>query len=89
MWTTILAFIGPVLVRVLSSLSIGLVAYTGFNALANRLINDAVTGLNSMPSQVLQWAGLLGVDKFISIIMSALLARFAIRGLNAIGVKKI
>lgn len=88
MWSTILAFVGPLLVRILGSLSIGLVAYVGFNELAQRLVGEAVASLSSLPASLVQWAGLLGIDRFVSIVLSALLARFALRALNVIGVKK-
>lgn len=88
MWSTILAFVGPLLVRILGSLTIGLVAYTGFNELANRLVNDAISTFQGLPASMVQWAGLLGVDKFVSILASAFVARVALRALNVIGVKK-
>lgn len=84
----ILGLIGPILARILAQLGVGLVAYVGLTELGDRLVGQAVSGLQSMPAVVAQWAALLGADKAISIILSAYLARLAIAATKNISLKK-
>lgn len=84
----ILGLVGPLLARIFAQLGVGLVAYVGLTELGERLVSQAVTGLQSMPALVAQWAALLGVDKAVSIVLSACLARLAIVATKNLGFKK-
>lgn len=84
----ILGLIGPVLARIFMQLGVGLVAYVGLTELGERLVGQAVSGLQSMPSIVVQWAALLGVDRAISLVLSAYLARLAIAATRNVGFKR-
>lgn len=89
MWQAIIAFITPAVARILQALGVGMVAYVGLSALVERLVAEAVASLSGLPGALAAWVGLLGIDQFLSIMLSALIARVAIAALSNIGLKKV
>lgn len=89
MWQAILAFITPAVARMLQALGIGMLSYVGLSALVERLVSEAVASLAGLPATLAAWVGLLGIDQFLSIMLSALIGRVAIQALTNIGIKKV
>lgn len=67
------------LAKILFSIGIGFMTYTGIQALVEQFL-DASTGfLSQLPSEILALLHIAGVDQAISIIGGALLTRAAIQ----------
>lgn len=73
---------GSLVGRVLVSLGVGLVAYSGLSTSLTWLKNMAVASAMGLPPEVLGMMSVLRVGSSISIIFSAILARLVINGLS-------
>jgi len=74
---------GSIVGRVLISLGIGFVTYSGIDFLLNALKTQVVSGFGGLPATAVGILGLMKVDVAISIIFSALLARLVLNGLTS------
>lgn len=74
--------------RVLVSLGIGVVTYTGFSSSIDWLKSNAVSNLQGLGSDVVGMLSVLQVGTSISIIFSAMMARLLLQGLQGDTVKK-
>lgn len=74
--------------RVLVSLGIGVVTYTGFSSSIDWLKSQAVSNLQGLGSDVVGMLSVLQVGTSISIIFSAMMARLLLQGLQGDTVKK-
>jgi len=61
----------PVVFRVLAILGIGIITYTGADSLINLLGDQIAQQFTGLPPQLAQVFGILNVDKFATIIISA------------------
>ena len=84
----LLTIVGSMVGRVLVSLGIGVVTYTGMSVLLNWLKAMSISYLSAVPGEVLGILGLLKVGVVISIIMSAVAAKLVLSGLTSGTVKK-
>lgn len=75
--------IGTLVGRVLISLGIGYVAYSGIDTMVTYAKTTALSNIQGLPATALQLAGVLQVGTCINILTSALLARLVIRGLTS------
>jgi len=67
-----------------------LVTATGLSILVNTYLVDWVAAISSGPAKVVQFALMIGVGEFVSIVGSAFLTRVAILSLsNVLGVRKV
>lgn len=77
--TTLAAFligmVGPLVLRALTMLGIGIMTFTGVTALVQGLIDLAVNNWASLPSDVLALASIAGVPTCLGIICGAFVAR--------------
>lgn len=77
--TTIAAFlmgmVGPLVLRALTMLGIGLITFTGVTAAVQGLIDLAVSSWGGIPGDVLALAGLAGIPACLGIICGAYIAR--------------
>jgi hypothetical protein len=75
--------------RVLIAIGFGIVAYTGISTLLDTLKAQAISNLNSVPSDIIGIMGLMKVDVSLSIIFSAIATRLLIMGLTSGVIKKM
>lgn len=74
---------GTIAGRVMVSLGIGLVTYTGVSASLDWGASFIASSMNSLPSVSLQVLGLLGVQRDIAIFLGAISARLVMNGLSS------
>ena len=74
---------GSIVGRVLISLSIVYVTYTGVSALLGWIKGQVVAYLVGAPGTIVAIMGLLKVDVAVSIVFSALTARLVLQGLTS------
>lgn len=69
--------VGPLAVRVLTSLGIGVISYAGLTVSVNAAISYAQTQYTGLPSAVANLAGLAGFGECLGIITAAITFRVA------------
>ncbi len=74
--------------RALIGIGVGIVTYTGFKVLLDKVQSDVVSNLKGVPVEIIQIMGLLEVDTCVSIIFSAYLGKLIVSGLSSGSVKK-
>lgn len=79
---------GTLVGRVLVSLGIGMVVFTGIDASITWARDAAISSLQGLPGNALRVAGVLKIGTAISILSSALLARMTLQGLTGGTLKK-
>lgn len=85
MWATLLlSLTGSIVVRVPSTLGLGIVTYTGFTAVLDLVYRRIASSFAALPADMAQLVFLSGLPTGISIILSALAARLALVQLKKI-----
>lgn len=77
---------GPLAVRVLTGLGVGVATYSGVKALLDMLLSEVQTNMNSLGGQLLQFAAVFNLDRAIMIIFSAYTVRLTFMGMTAAGI---
>jgi hypothetical protein len=86
----LLEIAGSMVGRVLLSLSLGYVEYSGVSALIDATKTSAVSAITSFgASGLAAWAGFFRIDVHISIIISAIGVKVALNGLGGNKVRKL
>lgn len=75
--TFLLNIAGPLVMRVLVTLGMGTVTFTGVTAAMNTLIGEAQSTWSSLPTDVLAFASIAGVPQALGIICGAYTSRVA------------
>jgi hypothetical protein len=83
-WNFLLGITGPIVVRVLATLGIGIVTYTGLTAIVQTVYQQIQLSFNSLPSDIAALVFLSGLPQGISIMLSALAARIAMTQVSKI-----
>jgi len=76
------SIVGPLAAKVLTAIGIGAVSYVGITALLSNVKSYLINQISGAPSEVLAILGLLKVDIAMNIILSAVIARAVISGMN-------
>lgn len=79
---------GSIVGRVLISLGLGFVAYSGISVLLSWIQNEIFSGLLGVDPLILTVASLLQVDTAINILFSAVAIRLVLQGLNGGSITK-
>ncbi|MCX7206986.1 MAG: DUF2523 family protein [Proteobacteria bacterium] len=74
--------------RALIGLGVGVVTYTGFKMVLEKLQSDVISSFQGLPVAVIEVLGLLEVDTCVSILFSAYLGKMVVSGLTSGSVKK-
>lgn len=77
--------LGPLVIKVLTSLGIGAVSYVGINLLLGQVKSHIITQFGNAGNDTLMLLGLAKVDICINIILAAVTARAVISGMKASG----
>ncbi|WP_429200424.1 DUF2523 domain-containing protein [Aeromonas veronii] len=73
----LLSIASPIVIRVLLQLGIGIVSYIGVEAAVNGLISLAQSNWSGLPSIVLQFMAISGVNSALGIIAGGVTARLS------------
>lgn len=85
MWATfLLGITSPIVTRVLTTLGIGIVSFTGLSAVLTLVSNTIQADFNSLPADVVAIVFLSGLPQGMAIILSALSARIGMMQLSKI-----
>ena len=85
MWAALLlSLTAPIVVRVLTTLGLGVVTYTGFTAVLDTVYIRIQQSFAGLPADTAQLVFMSGLPTGISIILSALAARIALIQLKKI-----
>lgn len=76
--TFLLAMVQPLVARVLVSLGLSLVTFTGMSMVIDTLTSRAVSAWGGLPASILQLAGLAGIGEALSIITGAVATKILI-----------
>ncbi|MFQ2741211.1 DUF2523 domain-containing protein [Aeromonas caviae] len=74
----LLSISSPIVVRVLSQLGIGIVSFIGVEAAVNQLISMAQSHWMGLPSVVLQFMAIAGLNTALGIIAGGVSARLTL-----------
>lgn len=75
--------------RVLISLGVGSVVFTGMTVLLNSIEMQILSGFTSLPPIVANIAGLLEMDTFVTVILSALSVRVTLVTFGGLNPKQL
>lgn len=78
----LISLIGHIVFRVLISLAIGYITYTGVSTSLNWFMDMAVTQFDALPREIYNIVALTKIGSVISIITSALTIRLVLSGLK-------
>lgn len=73
---------GPVAVRVLLALGVGIATFTGLDVAVGVLKETIQGDLAGLPAVVIQFAGILRIDVAVNLIFGAITGRLALQGLS-------
>ncbi|WP_137885734.1 DUF2523 domain-containing protein [Pseudomonas sp. 2FE] len=82
-FTFLTTILGPLVVKVLTSLGIGAVSYVGINMLLDQVKSYVVSSFGGAGADTLALLGLAKVDIAVNIVLSAVTARAVYAGMNA------
>jgi len=80
---------GTIVGKVLISLGIGYVAYTGMDVSITWVRDQALANLSGLGADIVNMAGVLRIGSAINILTSAMLARLTLNGLTSGVLKKM
>lgn len=83
LWGGLISVAGTLVGRVLISLGIGYVTFTGVDASLDWAKAEFLAGLSGAPAAAVGLAGVLKVGQCVSMLLSALTARLVLAGLTS------
>ena len=87
-WNALLAILGSVVARVVTSLGMGVVTYTGVSASMTFFRDLAIQHLSQLPPSVFGMLGVMKVGVCISMVISAIVMRFTLNGMSSDTIKR-
>jgi hypothetical protein len=85
LWSAFVAIAVPLAVRVLGALGLGVATYTGIKVLIDWALDFVKTNINALGGDVLVYVAVFNVDRFMTIVFSAMLVRLVFVGLTSAG----
>lgn len=89
LWGALIQIAGTLVGKVLISLGIGYVAYSGMDVSISWVRDLALSNLSALGADTVKVAGLLKIGTAVNILTSAMLARLALNGLTGGVLKKM
>lgn len=80
------AIIVHLCVKVLFALGIGYVTFNGVNTLMDYARNQLQSYIGALPPEMLQIVGLMNIDIYINMVISAMVIKLGFKGVTAAGV---
>ena len=87
-WGALIQIAGTLVGKVLVSLGIGYVTYSGIDTSLAWAKGQFLAGMSGLPAAAVQLAGLMNVGECVSMLLSAVAARMVLAGLTAGGTVK-
>lgn len=84
-WSSFVAIAGPLVVRVLAAIGLGVVAYAGISELMDTLFDLVQTNIGALGADILQFVAVFNVDRFFTMVFSAFTIKLVFMGLTATG----
>ena len=84
-WVAFSFIIVPMILRVLVSLGIGWVIYSGITELLEYISNTVQSHMGTFGPEILGFLGLLNIDRAITIVLSAVAIRATLNGMTGQG----
>jgi hypothetical protein len=84
-WSSLLSLVGHLVYRVVVSLGVGWVTFTGISFLVDQLLSFAQSQVSSLDPAMFQIFALLRVDDAIAMLASAISIKFTLIGMTAAG----
>lgn len=81
----LLMLVTPILSRIIGAIGFGLVSYTGVKFVLNQLEDAMRDSISGMPPPMFAILSLAGFGNALTVIMSALLIRAYMNGMNSAG----
>lgn len=78
LWSFLLSAAGPLALRVIASLGMSVIAFTGVDTALSGLISTAQSSWAGMPAAVLGLAGVAGLPACLGLIAGAMSARLGV-----------
>jgi hypothetical protein len=85
LWTAFVAIAVPLAVRVLGALGLGVATYTGVKALIDWALDFVKSNINALGADLLVYVAVFNVDRFFTIVFSAMVVRLVFVGLTSAG----
>ena len=85
LWGTLASVVGSLVARVLVSLGLGFVTFSGVSALLTWVKNAFLSGVGGLPADAVGILYTAKVDMCVSMLLSALTIRLTMQGLSAGG----
>lgn len=89
LWGTLLQIAGTLVGKVLISLGIGYVTYTGVDTAVTWARDAFLAGMSGLPAAAVGMASTLKVGVCVSMLLSAVTARLVLKGLTGGSVKRM
>jgi hypothetical protein len=89
LWGALALSIKSLVGRVLVALGISFITYQGIDLLIASIKSDALAMLSSVPPQLIGAVGMLRLGESLSVIASAVVAKYAIMGLQGGSITKM
>lgn len=90
LWSALISISGTLVAKVLLSLGIGYVTYTGVSASIDWAKAEFLTGMSGLPAAAVGMASTMKVGVCVSMLLSAITARAVMNGMSAAGsIKKM
>jgi hypothetical protein len=90
LWGALIQAVGTLVGKVLISLGIGYVTYSGINALTGWAQDQFLAGMSGLPVMAVGMAHTMKIGVCVSMLLSAVTARLTLAGLSSAGsIKKM
>lgn len=89
LWGALLSMVGTLVGRVLVSLGIGYVTYTGIDSAITWSKSVFLSGMSGLPAAAVGIAGTMKIGVCVSMLLSALTARLVLAGLTSGSIKRM
>lgn len=89
LFTFLTTVLGPLVMRVLTSLGIGSISYIGINLMLDQIKGYVISSFGSAGADTLGLLGLARVDIAVNIVLSAVTARAVLSGMQSGVIKKL
>jgi hypothetical protein len=84
LWAVFAANMIPLAIRLLVGLGIGAASYVGAKAMIDAAKAQIIALISGAGTVAVQWAAFFHVDKVITLILSALVVRLVLKGLDKV-----
>ena len=74
----------PLGIRLLVGIGVGVATYTGIKAALDYALGQVISIMSGAGTVIVEWAAFFYLDRVITLVFSALVVRWVLRGLNGV-----